>query len=81
MRSNRSQAVSRDNQGRGGGGRCCGTSRNARPDVAKLPKRVELEEEMGARSGGFGENKVEAVNIPNNVDVVEWDVEVPDCCK
>jgi hypothetical protein len=80
MRSNGSQVVGRDNPGRGGG-RCCGPSRNARPDIAKLPKRGELEEKMGARSGAFGENKLEAMNIPTNVDVVEWDVEVPDCCK
>lgn len=78
MRSNGSQAVSRNNPRSSGGG-CCGPSRNAKLDVAKAPKRVELEEEIGVRSGGFRENKVEAVNIPNNV--VEWDVEVPDCCK
>lgn len=78
MRSNGSQAVSRNDRGRSGGG-CCGTGLNARSDVAKLPKRVELEQEMGGGSGGFGEDRVEGTNIPNNV--VEWDGEVPECCK
>lgn len=73
-RNNRLQAASRkDSEIRGSG--CCGSGGSDSSDVEKVPQRVDVRGRRKQGSEGFGE----LVNVPN--DDVEWDEEVPDCCK
>ena len=60
-------------------GGCCGSEKSGGSDVAKLPQRVDVKGVKGRGSAGLGDNKVEAVTVLP--DVVEWDEELPDCCK